>query len=369
MKSQKKEKGFVLVFVIAVVSALSVMTGAMFFYYDNDLKSVSRNSVMQQVSLAAETGLQEGQKWIADQLNSNSFSLVDIQNSLNVADSDNKCLNRHGYTNSSEDVYYAKKIVANLGTDDAKFENMSYEVFVQRHADIVRSIYFSEEGDINNNGRDSIYTDRSFALVEQFKDFPSDQFTIEMWIKNMQEESDNTYNMHAFEYGRLWDLVFKIKNNDWSPRLGEVVLAGDGSVGTPVKREWVHIAWVWDGGTAGSTDTDNVRIYQNGILVGTYDADIGARTAYGYTNSPENLPGDDHWPLAIGEGLQGFSTNSYLTGDPIIQSVPWLGNIAEMRIWNISRSGTNIANNNRRRLSGSEPGLFHIINLMKVQET
>ena len=357
MKSQKKEKGFVLVFVIAVVSALSVMTGAMFFYYDNDLKSVSRNSVMQQVSLAAETGLQEGQKWIADQLNSNSFSLVDIQNSLNVADSDNKCLNRHGYTNSSEDVYYAKKIVANLGTDDAKFENMSYEVFVQRHADIVRSIYFSEEGDINNNGRDSIYTDRSFALVEQFKDFPSNQFTIEMWIKNMQEESDNTYNMHAFEYGRLWDLVFKIKNNDWSPRLGEVVLAGDGSVGTPVKREWVHIAWVWDGGTAGSTDTDNVRIYQNGILVGTYDADIGARTAYGYTNSPENLPGDDHWPLAIGEGLQGFSTNSYLTGDPIIQSVPWLGNIAEMRIWNISRSGTNIANNNRRRLSGSEPGL------------
>ena len=82
MKSQKKEKGFVLVFVIAVVSALSVMTGAMFFYYDNDLKSVSRNSVMQQVSLAAETGLQEGQKWIADQLNSNSFSLVDIQNSF-----------------------------------------------------------------------------------------------------------------------------------------------------------------------------------------------------------------------------------------------------------------------------------------------
>ena len=48
---KKKEKGFVLVFVIAVVSALSIMTGAMFFYYDNDLKSVSRNSVMQQVNL------------------------------------------------------------------------------------------------------------------------------------------------------------------------------------------------------------------------------------------------------------------------------------------------------------------------------
>ena len=74
-----------MVFVIAVVAALSIMTGAMYFYYDNDLKSVSRNSVMQQVTLAAETGLQEGQRWIADQLNSNTFNLVDIQNSLKIA--------------------------------------------------------------------------------------------------------------------------------------------------------------------------------------------------------------------------------------------------------------------------------------------
>jgi len=355
MKSQKKEKGFVLVFVIAVVSALSVMTGAMFFYYDNDLKSVSRNSVMQQVSLAAETGLQEGQKWITDQLNSNSFSLVDIQNTLNVADSDNKCLNRHGYTNSSEDVYYAKKIVANLGTDEAKFENMSYEVFVQRHADVVRSIYFSEQGSKNNADKDTTYTDRSFALVESFKDFPTSQFTIEMWVKNKQTTS--TYNMHLFEWGRTWDLVFKVLNDDWSPRLGETTLAGSGSVGTPVKDEWVHIAWVWDGGTPDSTDTGNVKIYQNGVLAGTYDADIGARTSQGYTNPPEILPEGDFWPLAIGEGLNGFSPNSYLTGDPLIQSVPWLGNIAEMRIWNISRSVTDIANNSRRRLSGSEPGL------------
>ena len=355
MKSQKKEKGFVLVFVIAVVSALSVMTGAMFFYYDNDLKSVSRNSVMQQVSLAAETGLQEGQKWIADQLNSNSFSLVDIQNTLNVADSDNKCLNRHGYTNSSEDVYYAKKIVANLGTDEAKFENMSYEVFIQRHADVVRSIYFSEQGSKNNADKDTTYTDRSFALVESFKDFPTSQFTIEMWVKNKQTTS--TYNMHLFEWGRTWDLVFKVLNDDWSPRLGETTLAGSGSVGTPVKDEWVHIAWVWDGGTPDSTDTGNVKIYQNGVLAGTYDADIGARTSQGYTNPPEILPEGDFWPLAIGEGLNGFSPNSYLTGDPLIQSVPWLGNIAEMRIWNISRSVTDIANNSRRRLSGSEPGL------------
>ena len=355
MYDQNKEKGFVLVFVIAVVSALSIMTGAMFFYYDNDLKSVSRNSVMQQVNLAAETGLQEGQKWISDQLNSNSFSLVDIQNTLSVEDSDNKCLNRHGFTNSSEDVYYAKKILANLGTDDKKFEDMSYEVYVQRHADIVRSIYFSAEGSSGDTDRDTTYTDRSMALVESFKDFPTEQFTIEMWIKNMQTTS--TYNMHAFEWGREWDLVFKVKNDDWSPRLGEVVLDQQGDIGTPVKDEWVHIAWVWDGGDPDSTDTGNVKIYQNGMLSGTFNADIGARSKSGYTNPPETLPEGDNWPLAIGEGLHGFSPSSYLTGDPLIQSVPWLGNIAEMRIWNVSRSGTDIANNNRRRLTGSEPGL------------
>ena len=123
--------------------------------------------------------------------------------------------------------------------------------------------------------------------------------------------------------GVEWDLVFKVLDDDWSPRLGEVTLAGEGnSVGTPVKDKWAHIAWVWDGGTPGSTDTGNVRIYQNGTLVGTYNADIGARTKSGYTNQPETLPEGDHWPLAIGEGLHGFSPNSYLTGDVKIQSVP-----------------------------------------------
>ena len=352
----KKEKGFVLVFVIAVVSALSIMTGAMFFYYDTDLKSVSRNSVMQQVHLAAETGLQEGQKWITDQLNSNSFSLVDIQNNLHVDDSDNKCLNRHGFTNSNQDVYYAKKIAANLGSDDKKFEDMSYEVFIQRHADVVRSIYF-QGVEARNSTVGTDYANRSFALVENFKDFPTDQFTIEMWIKNMKAVDDSNYNMHAFEWGREWDLVFKVLDDRWSPRLGEKVLGGSGTVGTPVKQQWAHIAWVWDGGTPGSTDTGNVRIYQDGDLVGTYNADIGARAKSGYTNPPEILPEGDHWPLAIGEGLHGFTLNSYINGEVKIQGVPWKGNISEMRIWNISRTETDIANNNRKRLTGSEPGL------------
>ena len=162
---RKNEKGFVLVFVMAVAAALSIMTSAMYFYYDNDLKSVSRNSVMQQVTLAAETGLQEGQRWVADQLNSNTFSLTDIQNSFHIDDSNNACLNRHGFNDQNQDVYFARRIQENLGTDFAKFEAVSYEVFIQRHADVVRSIYFSEQGSKNGQGKDTTYIDRSFALV------------------------------------------------------------------------------------------------------------------------------------------------------------------------------------------------------------
>ena len=352
---KKNEKGFVLVFVIAVTAALSIMTSAMYFYYDSDLKSVSRNSVMQQVTLASETGLQEGQRWIANQLNSNTFSLTDIQNSFHIDDSDNACLNRHGFTNQNQDVYYAKRIQENLGADYVKFEDVSYEVFIQRQADVVRSIYFSEQGSKNNKGRDTTYIDRSFALVENFKDFPTEQFTIEMWIKNKQPTS--SYDMHLFEWGRTWDLVFKVKNDEWSPRLGEVVLDDQSDVGDPVKDEWVHIAWVWEGGDPEAVDSDNVKIYQNGVLSGTFSANIGARNKSAYTNPPEILPEGNFWPLAIGEGVHGFSPNNYLTGDVKIQSTPWLGNISEMRIWNVSRSAEDIANNRRKRLTGSEPGL------------
>jgi phage terminase large subunit-like protein len=163
--NNKNEKGFVLVFVIAIVAALSVMTTSINYYYDSDLKSVSRNSVMQQVMLAAETGLQEGQNWVTNRLNSNSFALVDIQNDLKTVDSDNKCLNRHGYTNTAEDVYYARRIVGTLGSDDRKFENMSFEVYVQRHADVVKSVYFSEQGDKDGNNKDTTYTDRSLMIT------------------------------------------------------------------------------------------------------------------------------------------------------------------------------------------------------------
>lgn len=364
--NKKKEKGFVLVFVIAVVAALSLMTAAMNFYYDSALKSVTRNSVYQQIKLASESGVQAGKNWVLTTLNKDQFSLLDIQNNFRVQNADNQCLNRHGYTDASKDILFSKRIVGNLGEDDAKFQGITYEVFVQRFADNIGSIFFSGTG---IKGTDRV--NRSSAYVEDFKDFPNTQFTIEMWLRNMHED-DDIYDMHLFEWGRRYDLVFKVLKNgsgtyadhSFSPRLGEVVLDSGGDVGDPVRREWTHMALVWDGGNSAG----NVKIYQNGNLTGTFNADIGPRTSNGYTNNDDELPSEDIYPLIIGDGQAGF----LLPGDTIAiapargdagdddfiyQGKPWLGNVAEFRLWNVSRSQTDIANNNRKRITGAEPGL------------
>ena len=59
----------------------------------------------------------------------------------------------------------------------------------------VRSIYFSAEGPKGILKKILTYTNRSFAFVEKFKDFPTDQFTIEMWIKNKRTGSEYTICM------------------------------------------------------------------------------------------------------------------------------------------------------------------------------
>lgn len=356
MTNTNHQQGFVLVFVIAVVAALSLMTASMNFYYDNALKSTTRNSVYQQIKLASESGVQSAKTWLLDELNKDQFSLLDIQNDYHIDNANNKCLNRHGYTDSTKDIHFTKWIKGDLGTD-SKFKDIKYEVFVQRYADRIKSLYFTGTG-VNGSS-----FDRSAAYVRKFKDFPNTQFTVEMWIKNMHQD-DDTYNMHAWEWGREWDVVFKVWRvnasdpHAFSPRLGNFELANSPgeSSGDPVLREWTHLAWVWDGGNS----TGNVRIYQNGQLTGTWDASIPANysTSYSVNNSANQLADSDNFPLAIGMGTKGFlGDGTAETGDVDFQGVPWLGNITEVRFWSNSRTAQNIRDNFRTRLTGSEPNL------------
>lgn len=335
---KKNEKGFVLVFVIAVVAALSLMTASMNFYYDNALKSTTKNSVYQQVKLASESGIQAGENWLLNTLNRDQFSLLDIQNNFRVTASNNKCLNRHGYTDATKDILFSKRIGGGLGTD-VKFSGIEYEVFVQRYADTIKSIYFSGVG-----GQNTDPSNRSAAYRRTFSNFPKQQFTVEAWFKNSREETE-TYDQHLWEWGQSAEVVFKVRRNsasgnehEFSPRIANVELATTPgqSNGEPVRNEWTHIAWVWDG--VGSTG--NTRIYQNGVLTGTWNAANG-------------LPNNDTWALTIGEGIHGYVGN-----DLRFQGVPWKGNITEVRFWSNSRTPENIRDNFRTRLTGSEPNLI-----------
>ena len=364
---KKNEQGFVLVFVIAVVAALSLMTASMNYYYDNALKSTTRNSVYQQIKLASESGVQAAKNWLLTELNKDQFSLLDIQNDFRIANSNNQCLNRHGYTDSTKDILFTKWIKGNLGTD-AKFAGIQYEVFVQRYADNIKSIYFSGTG-----GRNTSESNRSSAYIRKFQDFPNEQFTVEAWFKNVRGETE-TYDQHLWEWGRLWDVVFKVRrntasgnNHQFSPRIGGVELATTPgqSNGEPVRDEWTHIAWVWDGGSSAG----NVRIYQNGTLTGTWDATITqdvipTNQDYGIGNAANELPDVNYFALTIGEGMDGYGSSN--DGTPSVaensaaefQGVPWKGNITEFRFWSNSRTQSNIADNYRTRLTGSEPNLI-----------
>ena len=78
-----------------------------------------------------------------------------------------------------------------LVLDYGKFEDVSYEVFIQRQADIVRSLYLSEQGSKNNQERDTTYNDRSFALVENLKIFQQNNLLLRcgLTINNLHQHT------------------------------------------------------------------------------------------------------------------------------------------------------------------------------------
>ena len=112
---------------------------------------------------------------------------------------------------------------------------------------------------------------------------------------------------------------------------------------------------VWDGGTVGSNDSDNVRIYQNGVLQGTYSIDVVTRKTSKWKNPPEQLLGRDT-TFIFGEGFDGYAGKG-MKGKRKMSSIPFVGHVAEMRLWNISRTQQDIADNMNKRITGSEPGL------------
>lgn len=94
-------------------------------------------------------------------------------------------------------------------------------------------------------------------------------------------------------------------------------------------NEWMHIAFTYEA----SALTNQIRLYTNGVL---------AYRGSGSGAIVDVLPAQDDFRISGRQGASQF----------------FHGLIDEVRVWNVARTGTQIADNFQRRLYGSEPGLL-----------
>jgi hypothetical protein len=108
---------------------------------------------------------------------------------------------------------------------------------------------------------------------------------------------------------------------------------------SPSANTWYHIAW-----TRSSSGIQ--KFYVNGSQIGTDQIDPG-------------------WLLE--DSNQGLLIGKYKTGDPRYFD----GKIDEVRIWNVVRTASEIADNYNKELVGNEPGLaaYYKLNNSALDET
>ena len=122
IKNRSNEKGFALVLALSMLVVLSLMGVALMQVVSNDHKSNGETNDRQQAFYAAETGITEAKRWLAEQssLSSGGTPGVDF------------C-----YTNFFPDLTEAKSIKLDrknlsevINSDDKKLEKYSYEYFI-----------------------------------------------------------------------------------------------------------------------------------------------------------------------------------------------------------------------------------------------
>ena len=132
-KKMFKKKGFALVMSLVVLMALTTMSIAML----GVMRGQSINSVRSHQNVtaihAAEFSIESGRLWLQDQLTITGTNPLIVRNTLNTSVSGD-CLALHGYTNTSNQVYYARrKINQNFATaTHTDFTRYKFEYYVQR---------------------------------------------------------------------------------------------------------------------------------------------------------------------------------------------------------------------------------------------
>lgn len=144
---------------------------------------------------------------------------------------------------------------------------------------------------------------------------PREQITLEAWIKPEQDNRTILWRGHSGTGSERNAYALMINNGQIRLRFGgSQTYAGEIEMG-----KWTHVAATFDGG--------EIKIYQDGKLVGTDSGD-------------DTLRQNAHDTVI---GIREFE------GDT---SHGWTGGIAEVRIWDVARSETEIRENLGRRLAG-----------------
>lgn len=147
------------------------------------------------------------------------------------------------------------------------------------------------------------------------------QYTVETWVKLNAYTSGIGCWIYGDETGGNGGIIMQISSTGyiWTFRAATGIVTSTAQV--PLNT-WTHIAFV--------QDASNLKLYVNGVFI-------------------QNL-------------LSGANLNLETTNPPKIGALPdgsraLNGMLDEMRIWNVARTATEIANNYSCQLAGSESGL------------
>jgi hypothetical protein len=165
------------------------------------------------------------------------------------------------------------------------------------------------------------------VVVTNFTAFPTNAVTVEFWVRSTNTtkagtpvsyaSSNNANSLFVFDYRNFICAV----NNNWTPPTG--VSANDG--------QWHHIAMTW-------TNSGVLRLFKDGLLV----------------FSTNRLSSNQ---VIRAGGVLMLGQEQDTIGGSVDTNQALLGELDEVRIWNVVRSPAEIASSFQHSLSGGEPGL------------
>lgn len=173
-------------------------------------------------------------------------------------------------------------------------------------------------------------TTANYISDDAFSNFPSNAITIEFWMRT----SDTTKAGTPFSYAVSGEdnMLFIHDYRDLRFRLGGTAIPASGGTGVAVNNnQWRHVAMIWRNNGSFILYIDGVQRYSAGGIRPGFLIPSGGTMVIGQEQD------------SVGGGFQATEA--------------FLGQIDELRIWNIQRTEPQIRDNRHRSLPGNTASL------------